>query len=242
VQIKATGASSAGPITTIAVYDSGALISSASGSSLNASVSLTAGGHELTVQGSDSHGNWFKTPVNVLVQQTGSVTMTSPLNGGYVASPVPVTGEAASSRGITAMQIYEDNKLAYAIAGSQVNTSLAMASGSHSLVLQAFDGAGNVFKSSAEITVASSTPEVVIASPAQGAAVSTPVNVVASTVSSKPITTIQIYEDNKLVYQVAGSALNTTLTMSPGAHTLAVKAWDASDGNYVTVRNITVVN
>lgn len=242
VQLKATGVSSAGAVTTMQVYDSGTLVSSVSGSALNASLNLSIGGHELTVQGSDVHGNWFKTPVNVVVQQTGAATMTAPLNGGYVSSPVTVTGEADSAKGITAMQVYVDNKLVYNTSGSQVNTSLAMSSGTHNVVLQGFDAAGNVFKSAAEITVASSAPEVNIASPAQGATVTSPVNVVASTVSSKPVVAMQIYEDNKLVYQIANSEVNTSLTISAGTHVLAVKAWDASDENYVTLRTITVTN
>jgi hypothetical protein len=242
VQIKATGTSSAGAVTIMEVYDGNTLVYSTSGSTINASVTLTLGGHELTIQGSDAHGNWFKNLVNVVVQQTGSVTMTSPVNNGYVTSPVQVMGEADSPKGITAMQVYEDNKLVYNVAAGAVNTSLPMALGEHSLVLQAFDAAGTVFKSSAEITVASAsaTPGVTIVSPAQGAAVASPVSVIASAVSSTPIAVMQIYEDNNLVYQVAGATLNTSLAMTPGSHLLAVKAWDTSDGNVVTLRSITV--
>jgi hypothetical protein len=242
VQIKAAGVSSAGPVTTMEVYDSGTLIYTAAGSSLGASLNLSIGGHELIVQGSDSHGNWFKTPVNIVVQQTGSVTMTSPLNAAIVSSPVSVTGEAASSKGIIAMQVYEDNKLVYGTSAGQVDTALAMSPGSHFLVLQAFDGAGNVFKAPVQIMVASSAPEVIMTSPAQGAKVSSPVSVAANTVSTTPITAMQIYEDNKLVYQVPGAALNTPLTMSAGPHALAVKAWDATGKSYLAICNITVSN
>jgi hypothetical protein len=224
------------------VYDSGTLIYTAAGSSLGASLNLSLGGHELIVQGSDAHGNWFKTAVNIVVQQTGSVTMTSPLNAAIVSSPVTVTGEAESAKGITAMRVYEDNKLVYGTAAGQVDTSLAMTPGSHFLVLQAFDAAGNVFKTPALITVASSSPKVVMASPIQGATVSSPVSVIANAVSSTPIAAMQIYEDNKLVYQAAGSALNTTLTMSAGAHALAVKAWDATGESYLSLAKITVSN
>jgi len=242
VQIKAAGVSSSGPITTIQVYDSDTLIYTAAGPSLGASLNLSLGGHELIVQGSDTHGNWFKTPLNIVVQQAGSVAMTSPLNAAIVSSPVSVTGEAASSKGIVAMQVYEDNKLVYTTSAGQVDTALAMSLGSHIVVLQAFDGAGNVFKAPAQITVASSAQEVIVTSPTQGAKVSSPVTVAASTVSNTPITAMQIYEDNKLVYQVQGSALNTPLTMSAGTHALAVKAWDAMGKSYLSICNITVSN
>jgi len=246
VQIKAAGLSSDGPITTMEVYTvAGTLLYKTSGSGVSTSLSLPLGGQELIIQGSDAHGNWFKTPVNFVVQQNGSATLTSPLNGGFVASPVTITGEADPAKGITSMQVYEDNNLVYNTSGSQVNTSIAMTAGTHNILLQGKDAAGNVFKSNAEITVSStvSAPEVTAASPTQGAAVSSPVSVIASAaVPGKTIAAMQIYEDNKLVYQVAGSELNTSLSMSAGSHALAIKAWDTSDGNYITLRTITVTN
>jgi len=242
VQIKAAGASSAGAITTMEVYDGNTLAYSTSGSSIGASVNLSLGGHELTIQGSDAHGNWFKNMVNVVVQQAGSVTMTSPQNNQDVFSPVVVTGEASSAQPIVAMQIYEDNQLVYSTSGSSVNTSVTMTPGAHFVVLQAFDSVGNVFKNSANISVAAPVPTsaVTVVSPAQGATVASPVSVVASAVAPTPVTAMQIYQDNNLVYQVAGASLNTSLTMPAGSHSLAIKAWDSAGQSALVLRAITV--
>jgi post-segregation antitoxin (ccd killing protein) len=224
------------------VYDTSTLVYSTSNSSINASVNLAPGGHELTIQGSDAHGNWFKNVVNVVVQQSGSVTMTSPQNNQDVFSPVTVAGQATSAQSITAMQVYEDNKLVYNTTASAVNTSLSMTPGNHVVVLQAFDAAGNVFKNSATITVAEpvSASTVAVVSPSTNATVTSPVSIVASAVAPTKITAMQVYEDNNLVYQTAGASLNTSLAMSAGTHKLAIKAWDATGENSLALRTITV--
>jgi hypothetical protein len=201
------------------------------------------------MQAFDTLGNVFKTSAAITVTApvtpptSGSVTMTSPLNNQSVVSPVTFTGQAASAPGITAMQVYEDNKLVYNTAASSVNTSIAMTAGAHNVVMQAFDAAGNVFKTSAAITVtapSASTETVTVASPAQNASVASPVSIVATAAAPTAITAMQIYEDNKLVYQTASASLSTSLAMSTGAHTLAIKAWDAAGASSLVSRTITV--
>ena len=117
-----------------------------------------------------------------------------------------------------------------------------MTAGSHYVVMQAFDAAGNVYKSSANITVTAPVPieTVTVVSPAQSASVKSPVSVVASAVAPTTVTAMQIYEDNKLVYQTASASLNTSLAMTAGSHTLAIKAWDAAGASSLVSRTITV--
>ena len=81
-----------------------------------------------------------------------------------------------------------------------------------------------------------------MSSPANGATLSSPVHVVASSTSSSqsPITTTRIYVDNVRAYQVQASRVNTYLTMNPGQHNVTVQSWDASGKVYKTRRNITV--
>lgn len=242
VAINASGTSSAGAITTMEVYDSDTLAYTTSGSSINASVALTAGGHELTIQGSDAHGNWFKNIVNIVVQQTGSVTMTSPQNNQDVFSPISFTGSATSAPGITAIDIYEDGKLVYTTSKSSVNTTLTMTPGVHVVVMQAFDASGNIFKNSATITVNEpvSASAISVDAPAQNASVASPVSIVASATAPSKITAMQVYEDNNLVYQTASASLNTSIAMTTGTHNLAIKAWDATGENSLVLRTITV--
>ena len=87
-----------------------------------------------------------------------TVNVSSPTSGSTDSSPVHVTSTSSSSHAITRTIIYVDNKSAYSVASGSVNTSLTMASGSHSIVVQSWDSAGTVIKSSSiKITVNSSS-------------------------------------------------------------------------------------
>ncbi len=82
------------------------------------------------------------------------VTVCSPTSGSTVASPVHVTAAAKSSlASITAMRIYIDNVSQYLTHTSAIDTSLSIASGTHSMVVQAWDATGAVYKSSLKIQV-----------------------------------------------------------------------------------------
>jgi hypothetical protein len=63
-----------------------------------------------------------------------------------VASPVLFTAAAKSTHPITAMRIYVDNVSQFSINASSLNTSLALPAGTHSVVVQAWDSTGAVFK------------------------------------------------------------------------------------------------
>jgi len=60
---------------------------------------------------------------------------------------------AKSSHPITAMRIYIDSVSRFAVNSSSLDTSLAVASGTHSVVVQAWDSSGTVFKTSLTIHV-----------------------------------------------------------------------------------------
>ena len=82
------------------------------------------------------------------------VTVCSPAGGTTVASPVHVRAAAKSSlASITAMRIYVDSVSQYLTHTSSIDTSLSLASGSHYMVVQAWDATGAVYKSSLKIQV-----------------------------------------------------------------------------------------
>lgn len=87
------------------------------------------------------------------------VSITSPTNGATVSSPVHVTASASSSTSasITSMRIYLDNVNVYTVNGSSLNTYINASTGSHSLVVQAWDANGSVYKSTETISVSSAT-------------------------------------------------------------------------------------
>lgn len=81
------------------------------------------------------------------------VTVCAPTSGSTDSSPVQVVASAKSSAPITAMRIYVDYVSKYLTSSSSLNTSLALSSGTHLLVVQAWDSTGAVFKTSRTIAV-----------------------------------------------------------------------------------------
>lgn len=157
----------------------------------------------------------------------GTVSVSSPANGSTVSSPAKFVASASSSSPITAMRIYVDNTSVYSVNAASMNTSVAMASGTHSVVVQAWDSTGAVFKSPLTVKVATASAGVVVSSPANGATVSSPAHFVAS---SSGAVAMKIYVDSVDSYTVNASSLDTNLAMTAGVHSVVVQSWD-SKGN-----------
>jgi len=81
------------------------------------------------------------------------VTVCSPANGSTVASPVHFVAAAKSTHPITAMRIYVDNIAKFTVDASSLDTFVALATGTHSVVVQAWDSSGAVFKTPLTIHV-----------------------------------------------------------------------------------------
>jgi hypothetical protein len=86
------------------------------------------------------------------------VTVTSPASGSTAGSPVHFVASATSTHPITAMRIYVDNLSVYLVSASSLNTSVTMSAGTHSVVVQAWDSTGAVFKAPLSLTVSGTTP------------------------------------------------------------------------------------
>jgi acid phosphatase len=77
---------------------------------------------------------------------TTGVTVCSPAAGSTMESPIHFVAAAKSTNPITAMRIYVDNVSKFTVNSSTLNTSLALADGTHSVNIQAWDSTGAVFK------------------------------------------------------------------------------------------------
>jgi hypothetical protein len=78
-----------------------------------------------------------------------SVTICSPAANSSVTSPVQVVAYATDSRTITGMNIYVDGKLVYKQTTSSklVNTPVSLSTGTHTIIVRAFDSSTNFSKS-----------------------------------------------------------------------------------------------
>ncbi|HEY2116123.1 MAG TPA: hypothetical protein VGJ51_13585 [Candidatus Angelobacter sp.] len=86
------------------------------------------------------------------------VTVSSPAPGSTAGSPVHFVASATSTHPITAMRIYVDNLSVYLVSASSLNTSVTISTGTHSVVVQAWDSTGAVFKTPLSLIVSGSTP------------------------------------------------------------------------------------
>ncbi|GAC1648832.1 MAG: hypothetical protein NVS9B15_07790 [Acidobacteriaceae bacterium] len=160
-QFVAKAVSSNGsPVTAMQIYVDNNSVFTTSASSLNTPLSLTAGGHNVVVQAWDATGAVYKSQIAVTVgiappPATPGVVVTAPSNGASVSAPTQVTAAATPSAGaaITATQVYVDNVLAWSGTSNVISASLSMAQGSHSLVVQAWDSKGQIFKTPVAVTV-----------------------------------------------------------------------------------------
>lgn len=161
------------------------------------------------------------------------VTISSPAPGSTSASPVHFVASASSSAPITAMQIYVDNVSVFGTSAASLDTRVAMSTGSHFVVVQAWDSTGAVFKAPETISVTTASG-VSVSSPTNNATVSSPFQVVATASASgpNPITAMQIYLDNQLVLTSNGSSLNNSVNAGTGSHSLVVQAWDSTGAYY----------
>jgi hypothetical protein len=157
----------------------------------------------------------------------GSVSVTSPANGSTVSSPASFVASATSTSPITAMRIYVDNVSAYTVNATSLKTTVAMPTGTHNVIVQAWDATGAVFKTPLTVKVATppTTSTVVVTSPLPGSTVTSPAHFVASSAGA---TAMKIYVDNKEAYTINAAALDTNVVMTAGAHSIVVQSWNSA--------------
>jgi hypothetical protein len=142
----------ASPVYAVQVYVDNTLEYQSSGTGVNWPLPLGVGTHNVVVQAWDASGGIYKESVPITVQAV-PITITKPAANASVSSPVTVQASVPSNANVYTMQIYVDNVLQYAVSGSSVNTALAMSSGSHYVVAQAWQTGGGIFKAGINITV-----------------------------------------------------------------------------------------
>ncbi len=145
---------------------------------------------------------------------------------------------------IVAMQVYVDGGVAFTGSGSTVDTLVNVSAGNHEVVVKGWDSVGantwtNVYVNASGGSsgggvgggTGGGTPGVAITSPANGANIGGSAHVQATGYSPNQVTTMQIYDNDRLVSQIPGTVVNTDIALAAGQHNLVVQAWDAA-GNY----------
>jgi PKD repeat protein len=155
-------------------------------------------------------------PVTVSVSAAGS---SDP--DGTIASAVLDFGDGSTASALTASHTY-GNAGVYTVTATVTDNQGASASASTTVTVKA--------------------PEVIVSSPADGATVNAQPAIVANGFSGNPVTAIQIYCDGALAATVNAPSLNTNVAVTPGPHTLIVKAWDNAGRSFSKTLSITAAN
>jgi hypothetical protein len=181
-----------------------------------------------------------------------SVNECQPVNDAYYNSPLHLTAKATDTgHSVTSMQVYINGTLYVTRDTDSLTYQTSLADNSYLVVIKAWDQTGNSFETDRNINIYTGTPGQTCATPAnsvniclpkQNETTSSPVQVFANSDSFVPITSVQVYIDNALLYNDTSSStyVDTSFSLTSGPHSIVVKAWD-NDGNvYSQSRNITV--
>jgi hypothetical protein len=107
-----------------------------------------------------------------------------------------------------------------------INANVAAAAGAHTVIVRAWDSSGAYGDQTVSVNV--KPVAVNIKTPANGASVSSSVNVVADALSANPIKGWHIYVDSIPSFaQEDGKQIDAILALGTGTHTLVVRSWDS---------------
>ncbi len=160
------------------------------------------------------------------------VTVSTPTNGSTVGTPTHFVASASSGNPVTAMRIYVDNNNAYTVSSSKIDTYLSLSTGSHYIVIVAWDSAGaSMAAPGVSVNVSGTTSSgqgVLLWSPTDSSSWTSAVHFVASASSSAPITAMTVYSDGNGVFTTNSGSMDTYINLAAGQHYIVVQAWDST--------------
>jgi hypothetical protein len=185
-------------------------------------------------------GGGTSTPPPSSDTSSPSVFLAAPSSGATVSGNVNVSATASDNVGVTKVEFSADDTVFATVNSTPYsaiwNTSGLSASSSHSLVVKAYDAAGNVGVSAVvTVTVAGSgdtqAPSVTISKPANGTTVSGNTLISATASDNVGVTSMKLYIDGSLRASSTSGTLNYTWKVNrglkAGTHTILVQAYDA---------------
>lgn len=228
---------SGNPISAVWIYVDNVVQYKTNSASVDTFLSLSAGSHLISAQAWDSSGALFKQTATFTVNTPPVAALSLIQSSAY--APATVTASTAGSTDatgtITASSLdFGDGTV---VSGTLASHIYKIA-GTYTVRATVTDSNGLSSFSSKTVTV--KPPTVTITSPTPGAWVHSPVHVLASAASGAKVSAVWVYVDNTVKYQTSQSSVNTYIGVAKGAHTVTVKAWDATGALFTSSVSITV--
>ena len=124
-----------------------------SASGLTASHTFSAAGvYTLTANVTDNSGASSTATTSVTVKAP-EVIVSSPADGALLNSQVHVVASGFSGSTVTTMQIYVDGAIVYSVNSANLNGTITVASGPHTLLVKGWDNAGRNFSKQVAVTI-----------------------------------------------------------------------------------------
>jgi hypothetical protein len=205
--------------------------------------SLTDGAHTVTARAKDAAGNATMASVRFTSSNADTtppvVSISAPSGGATVGGTVSVSGTASDTGGLAGVSVSVDGGLPQPATGTASWTdgvdTTSLADGTHTVTARAIDTSGNAATASISVNVQNAdttAPSVQIASPVAGATLSGAATVSGNASDNVQVAGVAVSVDGGGFSSAQGTsawsyALSTT-SLSNGAHTISVRATDAS--------------
>jgi PKD repeat protein len=113
---------------------------------------LKAGSYTLTATVTDNSGASSTATTNVAVKAP-EVIVSSPVDGSFLLSQVHIVASGFSGSPVIAMQIYVDGTITYSVNSANLDATITVASGPHTLLVKSWDNAGRNFYKQVAVTI-----------------------------------------------------------------------------------------
>jgi PKD repeat protein len=112
----------------------------------------TAGLYTLTAKVTDNLGASSSASTSVTVKAP-EVIVNSPADGAFLPSQVHFVASGFSGNPVTTMQIYLDSVMVYSVGSANLDATINLASGAHTLVIKGWDNTARSFSKSLGVTI-----------------------------------------------------------------------------------------